>query len=175
MSRVPVISVVGGAVADRAVCDLAARVGAAVCRGNCHLACGGRAGVMEAACRGFREARDAGGGTGVTVGVLPGGDPAEASPYVDVVLPTGLGLARNAVVVAVADGVVAVGGAAGTLSEIAFALQLGKPLALVSGSGGWSDRLAGAPIDASRFAGVPASLPPEEAVLHVLAALGRGT
>jgi hypothetical protein len=83
---------------------------------------------MEAACRGAKEA----GGT--TLGILPGSDRAAANPYVDFALPTGLGEARNALVVRAADVVIAVGGGYGTLSEIALALRSGKP---VIGLGSW--------------------------------------
>ena len=77
---------------------------------------------MEAACRGAREA----GGT--TVGLLPGTERSGANPYVSVALPTGLGEGRNALVVRAADAVVAIGGGYGTLSEIALALRVGKPV-----------------------------------------------
>jgi uncharacterized protein (TIGR00725 family) len=83
---------------------------------------------MEAACRGARAA----GGT--TVGFLPGVDRADANPYVDVALPTGLGEGRNLLVVRAADAVIAVGRGYGTLSEIALALRHGKP---VVGIGTW--------------------------------------
>jgi uncharacterized protein (TIGR00725 family) len=83
---------------------------------------------MEAACRGAREA----GGT--TVGLLPGLDRRDANPYVDVAVPTGLGEARNALVVRAADALVAIGGGYGTLSEIGLALRAGK---LVVGLGTW--------------------------------------
>jgi uncharacterized protein (TIGR00725 family) len=92
------------------------------------VVCGGLGGVMEAACRGAREA----GAT--TVGILPGSDRSEANSFVDVAIPTGLGEARNALVVRAADALIAVGGAYGTLSEIAFALKAGKP---VAGIGSW--------------------------------------
>jgi uncharacterized protein (TIGR00725 family) len=75
---------------------------------------------MEAACRGAKQAE------GVTVGILPGSDRSDANPYVDVALPTGLGEARNALVVRAADVVIATGGGYGTLSEIALALKAGK-------------------------------------------------
>ncbi len=75
---------------------------------------------MEAACRGAKAA----GGT--TVGILPGSDRASANPFVDVAIPTGLGEARNALVVRAADSLIAVGGGHGTLSEVALALKAGK-------------------------------------------------
>jgi uncharacterized protein (TIGR00725 family) len=92
------------------------------------LVCGGLGGVMEAACRGARRR----GGT--TVGILPGLDRTAANEYVDVAVATGLGEARNALVVRAADALIAVGGAYGTLSEIAFALKVGKR---VIGLGTW--------------------------------------
>ena len=92
------------------------------------VVCGGLGGVMEAACRGAREA----GGT--TVGILPGLDRGAANRYVDVALPTGLGEARNALVVRAADALIAVGGGYGTLSEVALALKGGKR---VIGLGSW--------------------------------------
>jgi uncharacterized protein (TIGR00725 family) len=95
------------------------------------LVCGGLGGVMEAACRG---AKDAG---GTTIGILPGADRAAANPFVDVAIATGLGEARNALVVRAADAAIAVGGGYGTLSEIALALKAGKP---VVGIGTWDIR-----------------------------------
>ena len=83
---------------------------------------------MEAACRGAR------GEGGTTVGILPGVDRGAANPHVAVAVPTGLGEARNALVVRAADALIAVGGAYGTLSEIALALKAGKP---VVGLGTW--------------------------------------
>lgn len=84
------------------------------------LVCGGLGGTMEAACRGAKQA----GGT--TIGLLPGSSRSDANRYVDVAIPTGLGEARNALVVRTADVLIAVGGGYGTLSEIALALKVGK-------------------------------------------------
>ena len=76
------------------------------------VVCGGLGGVMEAACRGAKEAG------GHTVGILPGSDRTAANPFVDTAVPTGLGEARNVLVVRAADALIAVGGGYGTLSEI---------------------------------------------------------
>jgi uncharacterized protein (TIGR00725 family) len=84
------------------------------------VVCGGLGGAMEAACRGAK------GAGGTTVGLLPGLDRGDANPYVDVAVPTGLGEARNALVVRAADALVAIGGGYGTLSEISLALRAGK-------------------------------------------------
>ncbi|MFW5697398.1 MAG: TIGR00725 family protein [Fimbriimonadaceae bacterium] len=110
---------VGGSVCTEHQADVAFRVGDCIAKADAVLLCGGRGGVMEAACRGAHEAG------GVTVGILPGGSKEEANPYVQIPLATGLGEARNAVIARAADLLVAIGGEAGTLSEIAFGLKFG--------------------------------------------------
>lgn len=100
----------------------AEEAGAAVAEAGAGLVCGGLGGVMEAACRGARSRG------GLTVGLLPGSDRDAANGWVVVALPTGLGEARNALVVRAADAVVAIGGGWGTLSEIALALKTGVPV-----------------------------------------------
>lgn len=110
------------------------------------MVCGGRGGVMEAACRGAK----AEGGT--TVGILPGMDRQEANAYVDIPIVTGLGEARNAIVVRTADAVVAVSGGYGTLSEIGLALKMGRP---VVGLGTWELRREGKAVDGVDQAGTP--------------------
>ncbi len=109
-------------------------VGRALAQAGVVLVCGGRGGVMEAACRGAQEAG------GFTVGILPGLDPAAANAYVDLPIVTGIGEARNLLVIHNGEGAIAVGGAYGTLSEIAFALRAGRP---VVGLGTWELRRAG--------------------------------
>ena len=106
---------------------------------------GGREGVMEVVSRGARSSElwD----DGSVIGVLPDYDPAAANPFVDIVVPTGLGLGRNIVVVAMADVVIAFSGGAGTLTEIGMAWRLGKPIIVLTGTGGWSEQLAGMRLD----------------------------
>jgi uncharacterized protein (TIGR00725 family) len=115
-------------VVARDVLDRAQAVGTELARRGAVLVCGGLGGVMEAACRGAREAG------GVTVGILPGDDRAAANPWVSVAIATGLGELRNGLVVHCADAVIAIAGGYGTLSEVALALKLGKP---VVGLGSW--------------------------------------
>jgi uncharacterized protein (TIGR00725 family) len=118
-----IIAVIGGRrEASAAALAQAEAVGRAIAGRGAVLICGGLEGVMEAACRG---ARDAG---GQTIGVLPGRDASEANPYVDLPIVTGMGYARNIIVVLSADAVVAIDGSYGTLSEIAYALNFGKPV-----------------------------------------------
>ena len=123
------IAVVGGNEASPENLHLAEEVGRELARRGVALVCGGLGGIMEAACRGAKEA----GGT--TVGILPGSDPSAANPYVDIPICTGMGYARNVVVVKSAGAVIAVNGAYGTLSEIAHALGEDVP---VIGLNTWS-------------------------------------
>jgi uncharacterized protein (TIGR00725 family) len=116
------VAVIGAADCTPLEAEAAEQVGRVLAEGGATLLCGGRGGVMEAACRGAKEAG------GLTLGILPTDDPAAANPYVDIAIATGLGEARNAVVATTARAVVAVGGRFGTLSEIAFALKRGIPV-----------------------------------------------
>jgi len=119
---------------------------------------------MEAACRGAAEARAAGEGSGIIVGILPGKSREEANRYCDVVIPTGLGFARNAIVALAGDAVILVGGGSGTLSEAALAWQFGKPVVALEPSGGWAAELAGRALDDRRKDVIVPASSPEEAV-----------
>ncbi len=132
------IAVIGSAACDEETAALAQAVGREIARRDAVLVCGGRGGVMEAACRGAKAVG------GLTVGILPGTDRAEANPYVDVPIVTGLGEARNAVVVRCADAVIAVSGGYGTLSEIGLAVKMGKP---VVGLATWKFDRDGRPVE----------------------------
>jgi uncharacterized protein (TIGR00725 family) len=116
------VAVIGAAVCSPAQAEAAETVGRVLAEGGATILCGGRGGVMEAACRGAHSVG------GLTVGILPGDDPGAANPYVDIAIATGLGEARNAIVARTAQAVVAIGGRYGTLSEIAFALKRGLPV-----------------------------------------------
>jgi uncharacterized protein (TIGR00725 family) len=124
----PYVAVVGAGDASNAELEAAETVGRELARRGVVVVCGGLGGVMAAACRGAASAG------GLTVGILPGADRSAANEWVRVAIPTGLGEVRNALVVRAADAVVAVGGAYGTLSEIALALKRGIP---VVGLGTW--------------------------------------
>jgi uncharacterized protein (TIGR00725 family) len=119
------IGVIGSHACDESVADVARRVGRLIAEAGAVLVCGGLGGVMAAAATG---ARDAG---GVTVGILPGTDPSVANPGIAVAIPTGMGEARNAVVVASSDAVIGIAGGWGTLSEAAFCMKNGVPLILL--------------------------------------------
>jgi uncharacterized protein (TIGR00725 family) len=139
----PYVAVIGSSEADAEQARVAEEVGAELGRRGAVVVTGGLGGVMAAASKGARAA----GAT--TVGLLPGRQRAAANPDVEIALATGLGEARNALVVHAVDAVIAVGGAFGTLSEIAFALNAGTPVAAI---GSWELSLAGRAVDAVRQA-----------------------
>lgn len=117
------ISVIGGGRIGEDDTDVAHRVGRLLGEHDHTLVCGGRGGVMEAACRGAKETG------GRTIGILPGDSAADANPHVDVPIVTSMGNARNVLVVLNGDAAIAIDGAYGTLSEIAHALDFGRPVA----------------------------------------------
>jgi len=119
------VAVIGPSDASERELALASDVGRLLAEAGCIVYTGGLGGVMEAASRG---ARDAG---GLTVGILPGPDASAANAFVAVPVATGMGEARNVVLIRSAEAVIAVGKGYGTLSEIGFALRLGKRLVLL--------------------------------------------
>ena len=142
------VAVIGNAEPDDTRDSVAEQVGIAIARGGWGLVCGGLGGVMEAASRGAHSVTN---GTGPPiVAILPGVDKAAANPYADIAIPTGLGYARNLLVILAADAVVAIGGQSGTLSEIAHAWQAGKPVCAFTDTPGWGAQLAGEVLDEKR-------------------------
>jgi len=116
------VAVIGAGRCSAAEAELAETIGRSLARRGVILICGGLGGVMEAACKGAAQEG------GATIGILPGNDASEANPYVQTLIVTGIGFARNQVVVKSAHAVIAIGGAYGTLSEIAYALQANIPI-----------------------------------------------
>lgn len=142
------IAVIGSGVENE---ERAEEVGRLLAERGCTVVCGGRGEVMAAAARGAKAA----GGT--TIGILPGETRAEASEWIDHVVVTGVGHARNLAVAASGDALIAVGGAWGTLTEIGFAGILGRPAVILEP--GWE------------IEGVPRAATPEQAVELTLEAL----
>jgi uncharacterized protein (TIGR00725 family) len=123
---IPIVAVVGGG--DECALDTlrsAEKVGCLLADRGFVLITGGRTGVMEAASAGASHAG------GCVVGILPGTSPREANQHVEIAIATGLGEARNAIIATAAQAIIAVGGEFGTLSEIALALKLGKPVVAI--------------------------------------------
>jgi len=118
MKRAMIIAVIGGEDVSAEVARLAEEVGRELARRGCTIVCGGGSGVMEAACRGARAQG------GHTIGILPGHNAAQSPPndYVEFPIFTGLGFARNSMVALSGQAVIAIDGAYGTLTEIAYAL-----------------------------------------------------
>jgi uncharacterized protein (TIGR00725 family) len=160
MRRTPYVAVVGPGEASPEELHTAEEIGARLADAAVVVVTGGLGGVMEAACRGARSRG------GLTVGLLPGSYRADANGWVVVALPTGLGEARNALIVRCADAIVAVGGGWGTLSEIALALRAGLP---VVGVDTWQLARDGIAVD-----GVVGAADGRAAVEEAMRRLGHG-
>ncbi len=160
MRRAPYVAVCGPGQANEQEAAWAEEVGRLIAQAGAVLVCGGLGGVMDAAARGAESAG------GVSIGILPGEERDEAGPHLTVAVPTGLGEARNALVVRAADAVIAISGEFGTLSEIALALKMGKP---VVGLSTWELFKGGRAVDA-----VVRADSPEEAVRAALGAAEGG-
>ncbi|MFT4945906.1 MAG: hypothetical protein ACI8TL_000134 [Natronomonas sp.] len=146
------VSVIGGSTVTDSVYEQARGVGRLLGTRGHDLVCGGRGGVMEGVCRGAQETG------GHTTGILPGSDRTTANPYVDTPIATGMGNARNALVVLNGDAVVAIDGSTGTLSELGLALDHGRPVA---------------GLDTHRIEGVEHVDSPQTAVEYVESAVTR--
>lgn len=115
-----VIAVIGDSIASKKTIEIAREVGVLIAERKGILVCGGLGGVMEAAAEGASSAG------GLTIGILPVYEKEAANQHLDIVIPTGMGHARNVIITAFADGVIAIGGKFGTLSEIGHARSMGK-------------------------------------------------
>lgn len=134
-------AVIGDANPAPEVVAAAEKVGRMLARLGITVISGGLGGVMEGASRGAREAG------GLVVGIVPSDRLQDANPWCTVVIPTGIGHARNVLTALAGDFVVAIGGGAGTLSELCFAWIHGRPILALGGFGGWTDRLGAGPLD----------------------------
>lgn len=157
---------IGGSDCSTETLELAERVGEEIAKHGATLVCGGLGGVMESACKGAKKIG------GMTVGILPSMDKENANAYVDISIPTGLGYARNFLVARAGDAVIAIGGSAGTLSEMAIAWFSDKPIVALATSGGWAEKLAGQKIDTRRKDVIFAAYNAKEAVDIVVRELG---
>jgi uncharacterized protein (TIGR00725 family) len=164
MNRVlrPRIGVMGPSRCSAETMNLAREVGRRIAQAGGILVCGGGRGVMEAASAGAKEEG------GVTIGILPGSDPGEANPYIDIPVVTGMGNGRNVINVLTSQAVIAIHGAFGTLSEIALALKCGRP---VVGLETWEVTEP----DAASPPGIIRVRTPEEAVTAAFAAIVGAT
>lgn len=140
------ITIIGDADASPEACLFAERVGAAIAKEDYILLTGGKGGIMEAANKGADNAG------GISVGILPSASLADANQYCNLVIPTGVGHARNAITTLSCDAVVSIGGGAGTLSEICYGWIYKKPIFVFDQFGGWSEKTADQQLDKKYFA-----------------------
>ncbi|MEE8483156.1 MAG: TIGR00725 family protein [Nitrospinota bacterium] len=133
MNRPWNIAVIGAGTADESTAGLAYEVGRLIAAEKWILVSGGLGGVMEAASKGARE------NGGTAVGILPGYSHSDGNRFLTISIPTGLGHARNAVIAAAANGLIAIGGEYGTLSEAALGLKMGKPVVVVKAIESWGN------------------------------------
>ena len=140
------ITIIVGAEASSTEFEFAYQLGNLLAEAEYGIVCGGRSGVMEAACKGSSEA------DGFSIGILPGENKLDANPYISLAIPTGMGTSRNRIVILSGEVVCAIGGFYGTLSEIAFALQSGKSVCCF---GSWNSipgvHLVSTPLEAMGF------------------------
>jgi len=128
--------------------DFGVELGEKIANKNHVILCGGLGGFMETVCKGVKQSAET--FSGQTIGILPGDNAEEANPYVDVAVPTGMGIDRNLIIINSADIIIAAGGGAGTLSELAFAWQKNKKVLCITTFGGWTRELAGKQLDARK-------------------------
>ena len=151
------ISVIGGARVAPQSYQRARELGKELAKRKCVVITGGRTGVMEAVAKGCQE------GGGLAIGILPGTEKHQANPFINVAIPTGLGDARNILVVRAGDGIIAMEGGWGTISELAFARILKKPVVVLTGDGRWTELL-----NTARFRKIPRVETPAQAVQQIM-------
>lgn len=143
-NRRPQITVIGDSEVSPSTYKIGVALGKLLANMNICVITGGKGGIMEAVSKGVNEAG------GVSVGILPSTDFDEANEYNSIIIPTGLGHTRNAITVLAGNIIIALGGGAGTLSELCFAWIHHKPILTLKGFGGWADKLAHSAIDGRR-------------------------
>lgn len=121
--------------------EAATEIGSCIAEAGAVLITGGTGGVMEAASKGASQSG------GLSIGFLPQADLSHANPYLDVALPTGMGTMRNILTARCCDALIMVGGGIGTLNELTIAYDVGTPVVVLRGSGGWSDRIIHSLVD----------------------------
>lgn len=139
-----IISIIGASEIDNKTKKLTIELGRLLAENKYAIVCGGLTGVMESICRGVKE------NGGLTIGVIPFIEKSAANRYVDIVIPVPFSQARNIVVVLTGDVCVAIGGKAGTLSELCFAWIYQKPIIALSNIQGWSSKVSNQKLDDRR-------------------------
>ena len=143
---------------DKKIYETAEILGEIIAREKYILACGGLFGIMEAVCKGAKNAQ------GFTIGFIPGLEKKSANDFIDLVIPTGMGEARNLILVSTSDIIISIAGESGTLSELAFAWKMGKSIISLQNTGGWSAKLADEKIDNTRKDHIYSAQNPKDAI-----------
>ncbi|MGD1836189.1 MAG: TIGR00725 family protein [Nitrososphaeraceae archaeon] len=141
--------------------NVAFQVGQEIANSGSVLICGGLGGVMEAACKGAKE------NNGFTLGIIPQDDFSYANEYCDIVICSGIGLARNFIVASSADGIIVIGGGVGTLNEVSVGYMRKKRIVVLKGSGGIADEYAGKYLDERKRIRILSARTPKEAVKKI--------
>ncbi len=157
------VGIIGDSDEVKSLNEIAEDMGRLIAIAGYTIVTGGRQGVMAAASRGARSVNPRP-ETARVIGILPGTNKNEGNQFLDYVIPAGIGWARNQIVVLSSDVVVAIGGGAGTLSEMAYAWVYNKPVIAFNVQQGWSTKLAGERIDERRADPIIKVSRPEEAI-----------
>ncbi|MBY9007369.1 MAG: TIGR00725 family protein [Candidatus Lokiarchaeota archaeon] len=157
-----IISIICGSEINQDTEEKAIEIGRLLAKNNYAISCGGLFGAMEAVCKGAKEEN------GLTIGIIPYKKKSSANQYIDIVIPVPFSQARNLVVVLSGDMCVAIGGKAGTLSELCFAWIYGKPIIALSSVDGWSSKIAGQKLDDRRPDLVHNAKTPQEVIQIIL-------
>ncbi|MCX6111959.1 MAG: TIGR00725 family protein [Proteobacteria bacterium] len=164
--NIKTVGIIGDSAEKPELNSIAEKMGILIAKAGYTLITGGRDGVMGAASRGARSV-DPRPETARVIGIMPGTDEKGSNPYLDYIIPTGVGWARNQIVVLSSDIIVAIGGGAGTLSEISYSWVYNKPILAFTGVEGWSNNLAGKVIDYKRTDPLIKVTTPEEAIKKI--------
>lgn len=153
---------------DRKAFEVAYKVGKLIALNNAVLVCGGKGGIMEAACRGAKEENC------ITVGVISGKTRGKVNKYVDVEVISGMiNCAEEAIIVSMCDGLIIIGGGSGTLQEIATAYRNKKPMVTIAGIAGWAEKLANSYLDERQLTKIEGASSPKEAMDLLLRKIKR--
>jgi len=161
------VGVIGAntSIASKKLLEIAKELGHKLVDNNIRIISGGHGGIMEAVSHGGQKSTNH--QDGDVIGVLPEINGEKANSYIDTLICTGIGYARNQVICASSDIVVAIGGGAGTLSEISFAWQLGKPIIALKVNEGWSSKMAGKCLDDRRDEPIHSASTVDEVLEHI--------
>lgn len=153
-----VVSVICGSEIDVDTEEKAIEIGRLLAKNDYTISCGGLFGAMEAVCKGAKQEN------GLTIGIIPYKDKSAANDYIDIAIPVPFSQGRNLIVVLSGDAVIAIGGKAGTLSEMCFAWIYQKPIIALSSVPGWSSKMANKKIDDRRADQIYGAETPEEVI-----------